>query len=137
LPSLSGIGPMLTKQIPYTIAKQVSFDAIATFLYSQSYHFFIPNEEFKAFVSISSAFLASICACVASHPGDVILTECYGNDHVREVDKVIRTIYNADGIDGFTRGFNARVYHVSTIVTAQLIIYDTIKQLLGLPATGR
>jgi solute carrier family 25 phosphate transporter 3 len=40
------------------------------------------------------------------------------------------------GVPGFFTGTGARIIHVSTIITSQLVIYDIVKQLLGLPATG-
>jgi solute carrier family 25 phosphate transporter 3 len=44
-------------------------------------------------------------------------------------------IYEEKGFGGFYAGFSARLAHVAAIVTTQLVLYDFLKQLLGLPAT--
>jgi solute carrier family 25 phosphate transporter 3 len=40
------------------------------------------------------------------------------------------------GLSGFFTGLQARFLHVGLIITSQLVIYDIVKQLLGLPASG-
>ena len=90
-------------------------------------------------------------ACIMSHPGDVILTETYkqssslsstmattsssGNNN-KGIVQVVSQIYDKRGLKGFVTGLSARFVHVGAIITSQLVLYDTIKQLLGLPATG-
>jgi Mitochondrial carrier protein len=49
---------------------------------------------------------------------------------------VIQAIYARGGLTEFFRGLQARLVHVGMIITSQLVIYDIVKQLLGLPATG-
>jgi len=49
---------------------------------------------------------------------------------------VVHAIYAAGGLSNFFTGTGARIVHVGVIITSQLVIYDIIKQLLGLPATG-
>ena len=44
--------------------------------------------------------------------------------------------YEGGGFSAFFRGLNARFLHVGCIITFQLVIYDQLKQLLGLPASG-
>lgn len=144
-----GFLAMLSKQVPYTFCKQVSFDVIAAMLYTAAYNslHLAPN-NIKVEVSIVAAFLASILACIASHPGDVILTDTYKKDAPGSVAgnggsstlppfmDVISVLYKDEGINGFFTGIGARFLHVGAIITSQLVLYDFIKQLLGLPATG-
>ena len=97
-------------------------------------------------VEVGAAFLESLVACLASHPGDVLLTASYknnGNSNDGESSKgsgfgaTISKVYNeGGGIFAFFRGLNARFFHVGCIITFQLVIYDQIKQALGLPASG-
>lgn len=133
----SGIYAMLSKQVPYTMGKQVSFDIVATFLYSMLGGKDIKAEDLKWFVSVVSAFVASIFACISSQPGDMILTETYKGSKGTGFFGIIQNIYSQKGgITGFFTGTGARIVHVSSIITSQLVIYDIVKQLLGLPATG-
>jgi len=91
----------------------------------------------KWVVSVVSAFIASIFACIFSQPGDMILTETYKGKSGSSFFGVIGEIYKKKGgVSGFFTGTGARILHVSTIITSQLVIYDIVKQLLGLPATG-
>lgn len=162
----NGLGALLMKQIPYTSVKQVSFDLIAKALYSLSAK--LPAGSTAAsvvagnsgLIVFMSAFLTSILSCLASQPGDMVLTAMCQNSHAHSVhipsvdrcgacDTSSSTtsarasacgtainIYRSRGIAGFFIGTQARLLHVVAIVTSQLIIYDAVKRLLGLAATG-
>jgi len=141
-----GFSAMLSKQVPYTATKQLSFEMIASSLYkvTSASSIALSSTEVKLLVSITSAFLASILACIASNPGDVILTRTYSsksdsagtpNNNENAID-IALAIYDERGIDGLFSGLSARFIHVGAIVTSQLVIYDFLKQLLGLSATG-
>ena len=153
-----GLWAMLAKQVPYTLGKQVSFDVFAGMLYAFLNTMpanTISETQTKWAVSVLAAFMASIIACIFSQPGDMILTETYKKPMVavpvsgrgRKVAKavatdrasfldVVRTIYGRGGVSSFFTGTGARIVHVGLIITSQLVIYDIVKQLLGLPATG-
>lgn len=213
--TFAGLWAMLAKQVPYTFGKQVSFDVFAGLLYA-TYHRFeekisLGGAEIKFLVSVISAFLASLIACIFSQPGDMILTETYrpadkmshvkievvaeqeqpaaprqpsaetvkaqgeqgetatvlepqvenqvlqeqpqvvqengtkaaaavassaSNNDSRKFVDVINRLYADGGIPKFFTGTQARILHVGIIITSQLVIYDIVKQLLGLPATG-
>ena len=139
-PFQRGIMPMLAKQVPYTMGKQVSFDIFAGILYGTLLGLtFLPKNGIALEVEVGAAFLASIVACLASHPGDVLLTATYrdgGDANDKNIFKTIQQLYKDGGIAAFFRGLNARFIHVGFIITFQLVIYDQIKQLLGLPASG-
>jgi solute carrier family 25 phosphate transporter 3 len=94
--------------------------------------------DIKLEVSLGAAFLASILSCIASQPGDVILTNTYKNkgDGVLSFQEVVSSIRDNQGLNGFFAGISARFLHVGAIITFQLVLYDYIKQMLGLPATG-
>ena len=157
--TMSGVWAMLAKQVPYTFGKQVSFDLVAKFLYSVTATVSIlaklPADQLKWVVSLLSAFCASIAACLCSQPGDMILTETYKTGNKSSSNSkskksktktssstpgkfgvVVHGIYERGGVSEFYRGTQARLVHVGMIITSQLMVYDLVKQLLGLPATG-
>ena len=137
LSTFGGVYAMLAKQIPYTMAKQVSFDVIAKALYKLMERMGKNPEDMKWVVSIDAAFIASILACIFSQPGDMVLTETYKSKTNKGVWGICRDIYNEKGgLPGFFTGTGARIIHVGLIITTQLVIYDIVKQSLGLPATG-
>ncbi|KAL3791403.1 hypothetical protein ACHAW5_005777 [Stephanodiscus triporus] len=59
---------------------------------------------------------------------------------LREVSSTIYSRHGGEGVvhgvSGFFTGLQARFVHVGLIITSQLVIYDIVKQLLGLPASG-
>ncbi len=213
--SFSGLPAMLSKQIPYTMGKQVSFDLIAQLLYVLAAYLAVSAADAKWAISLGAAFLASIVACLTSQPGDMILTATYkgaghgghggrsgpvvgGNaqkvqeTHVgpssfpvvlteddvvqssvsdsvnnlssnisdvssapthisqdkpiviqecsaatsKQFSTVVSNIYHQHVLGGFYLGLVARLAHVASIITSQLVVYDLIKMALGLPVTG-
>jgi solute carrier family 25 phosphate transporter 3 len=99
------------------------------------FHGLKPLRSFE--VACGAALLASVLACIISHPGDVLLTKTYkGSGSNRGFGDLVSEIYEEQGIEGFFSGISARFLHVGVIITSQLVLYDTVKQLLGLPATG-
>lgn len=115
------------------MAKQVSFDVFAALLYSL---FSEKEADLKLVVSVLAAAAASILACLFSQPGDMILTETYKGKQPGGFGEVLSKLWERGGLSAFFVGTDARLLHVGTIITSQLVIYDIVKQLLGLPATG-
>jgi solute carrier family 25 phosphate transporter 3 len=161
LSSFSGLPAMLSKQIPYTMGKQVSFDLIAQVLYAVAAHMAVSHNDAKWPISVGAAFLASIVACLSSQPGDMILTATYKGGHgghgghgsagsaesdaggsaggsadSKDFGTIVAGIYRQHGLGGFYLGLQARLAHVASIITSQLVVYDLIKMALGLPVTG-
>jgi solute carrier family 25 phosphate transporter 3 len=101
----AGFSAMISKQVPYTMAKQVSFDLFAKFLYSL---FQESEKDMKWIVSISAAALASVLACLASQPGDMILTETYKGKTPGSFGDVIGKIWGRGGPSEFFVGTQAR-----------------------------
>ena len=142
-----GLGAMLSKQVPYTMAKQVSFDFITAALYAAAGALvaLLASEGggdaaatdalVGSVVPVVAAALASVFACFFSHPGDMVLTRCYQSKGLSTTD-AFRQIYDEHGLGGFLIGIKARFLHVGFIITMQLVVYDMVKRLLGLPATG-
>lgn len=136
LATFGGLAAMLSKQVPYTMAKQVSFDVFAKLLYKFAPQFLPANIDLKWIISISAAFCSSILACLGSQPGDMILTKTYKGKSGLGFVGVVSSIYKEHGLGGFYIGTAARLAHVSSIITSQLVVYDIVKMLLGLPITG-
>ena len=123
-------------QVPYTMAKQVSFDIVAGVLYAALTVEGKSAADLKWIVSVTSAFVASLCACISSQPGDMILTETFKGSSGKGFLGIVADINDKGGLPAFFTGTKARIVHVGMIITTQLVIYDIVKQALGLPATG-
>lgn len=136
--SFGGLSAMLAKQIPYTMGKQVSFDFFASLFYQLATQVLrLGGQEAKWFISLGAAFVSSVMACLFSQPGDMILTATYNNHNGNNsFAQIVGNIYRERGLGGFYLGLQARLAHVASIITFQLVLYDAIKMALGLPVTG-
>lgn len=132
------------------MGKQVSFDIITKLFYAAALLLSLDkgNSSVKWCISVLSAFFAAVIACVTSQPGDVILTITYGGSShggasnaaaatsSTDFTSVVSEIYRKHGLAGFYLGLQARLAHVASIITSQLVVYDVVKMALGLPVTG-
>ena len=82
-----------------------------------------------------AALPAAVLACLMSHPGDMVLTAYY-NGGGGSVVAAVRKLVAEGGMPALFRGLRARLLHVISIIWVQLVVYDKVKQVLGLPATG-
>lgn len=135
--SFRGLNAMLAKQVPYTMTKQVSFDIVTSLLRDLVSDEF--SEKYSTLIATASSAITAVLACIASHPGDMILTATFkqsGSDKPRSTLDILMDIVREHGLGGLFLGIKARFGHIIAIVCPQLVIYDTAKQMLGLPATG-
>ena len=150
-----GLTPMLYKQVPYTITKNVSFDFLTKFMYTSSSSWWrtaavaaaatgggggaaTTKSALKVAIPFVAATMASVLSCLSSQPGDMLLSLVSAHEGERRRTRdVIAQIYNSDrGLRGFMVGVKTRLLHVGLIVTVQLLIYDFVKRLFGIAATG-
>jgi len=134
-----GIKPMILKQVPYTVTKNVSFDLLTKFFYSTVLASGVAtiSNGMKFAIPLASAAIASILSSLMSQPGDTILSLSCAHDGDYRTRDITRNILRSDrGIAGFFVGTNTRLLHVGITVTIQLLIYDYVKRLVGIAATG-
>jgi len=128
-----GLNAMLAKQVPVTVTKQISFDIVTKTIKTVAAG--VDPELLTALSSVITAILA----CIASQPGDVVLSTTYkqsGNEKPQNAWEILTDIVDDRGLQGIFLGIKPRLGHAIAILTPQLLIYDAIKQALGLPATG-
>jgi solute carrier family 25 (mitochondrial phosphate transporter), member 3 len=132
-----GISPMIMKQVPYTVTKNVSFDVFTKLFYSIMRAQGMAISAATAFtVPLVSASIASILSCISSQPGDMVLSLVNAREGDIRSREIYRDIIRVRGFRGFFVGFKTRMLHVGIIVTLQLLIYDYVKRLCGIAATG-
>ena len=138
---VKGMEPMIYKQVPYTITKNVSFDIMTRYFYSTlqtTWQMTTIGPLTKFVVPFFAAATASILSCLSSQPGDVLLSLVNAQQHdVRRTRDIIRDVLHSEkGWKGFYIGTKARLLHVGIVVTLQLLIYDLVKRICGIAATG-
>lgn len=133
-----GIMPMIYKQVPYTVVKNVCFDYTARSAYMglRQYGYAVtPTTKF--YVPLLSAAVASVLSCLSSQPGDMLLSLVNAHGGNRRTKDIVKDILKSDrGVRGFFVGLKTRLLHVGLIVTIQLFMYDVTKRLFGIAATG-
>jgi solute carrier family 25 phosphate transporter 3 len=133
-----GMSAMVFKQVPYTVTKNVSFDVLARFFYSRLRSGGASISGTISFaIPLMAAAIASVLSSITSQPGDMVLSLVNAHEGEKKSADFVRNILQSErGIGGFFVGFKTRLLHVGITVTIQLLIYDYVKRLCGVAATG-
>jgi len=133
----SGFGPILFKQVPYTMAKFVVYEIAAENIYRT---IGTPKEKLSpgtvTTVNLGSGLIAGIAAAIISQPADTLLSKINKQKGQSGKSVTSRLIELAGqlGVRGLFLGLGARIVMVGTLTAGQFAIYGDIKRLLG--ATG-
>lgn len=73
---------------------------------------------------------------VASTGGDTSSSAASGGGGISGTLAIMRESVAQLGVVGLFRGTKARLLHVGVIVVVQLLVYDFVKECVGLPVTG-
>ncbi|KAI1115438.1 mitochondrial phosphate carrier protein Mir1 [Nemania sp. NC0429] len=131
----AGFGPILFKQVPYTMAKFVVYEKVAEAVYRQ-----FPKKDMsdglQTTVNLGSGLMAGFAAAIVSQPADTMLSKINktkglpGEGTTSRLIKIGKEL----GLRGSYSGIGARLFMVGTLTAGQFAIYDSIKKALG--ATG-
>lgn len=133
----SGFGPILLKQIPYTMAKFVVYEAVAEQIYAG---IGTPKEKLanstNTGINLGSGMIAGVVAAIISQPADTLLSKINKQKGAAGEGIVSRLVALAGqlGPRGLFLGLGARCVMVGTLTAGQFAIYGDIKRVLG--ATG-
>ncbi|OGM46740.1 phosphate carrier protein 2 [Aspergillus bombycis] len=131
----SGFGPILFKQVPYTMAKFVVFEKASESIY-RSFDKETLTDGAKTAINLGSGLIAGFAAALVSQPADTMLSKINktpGEPGEGTVSRLIK-IGKELGLRGSYAGIGARLFMVGTLTAGQFAIYGDIKRLLG--ATG-
>lgn len=131
----SGFGPILLKQIPYTMAKFAVQGAAAEVI--QGVGNIDPqtaSDGTKLAVSLSSGVVAGVAAAIISHPADTLLSLVNKEGAGGEGTVMVR-LGRIAGEIGFKKlfltGLGARCVMIGTLTAGQFGIYDTVMSMTG------
>lgn len=131
----AGFGPILFKQIPYTMAKFVVFEKVSEALFRQ-----FPKKDLsngmQTTVNLGSGLIAGFAAAFVSQPADTMLSKINKTKGLPGEGTTTRLIKIAKelGIKGSYTGIGARLFMVGTLTAGQFAIYGDLKRVMG--ATG-
>uniref|UniRef100_A0A0C9RYQ3 TSA: Wollemia nobilis Ref_Wollemi_Transcript_2572_1824 transcribed RNA sequence n=1 Tax=Wollemia nobilis TaxID=56998 RepID=A0A0C9RYQ3_9CONI len=129
-----GIGPLWGRQIPYTMMKFASFEAVVELIYKHAVP--IPKDQcskpLQLGVSFAAGYIAGVFCAIVSHPADNLVS-FLNNAKGATVGDAVKKM----GLLGLcTRGLPLRIVMIGTLTGAQWGIYDAFKVFVGLPTTG-
>ncbi|KAL7931709.1 mitochondrial carrier domain-containing protein [Trichoderma chlorosporum] len=131
----AGFGPILFKQIPYTMAKFVVFEKVSEAVFRQ-----FPADTLspgmQTTANLGSGLIAGFAAAIVSQPADTMLSKINktkglpGEGTTSRLIKIGKEL----GLRGSYTGIGARLFMVGTLTAGQFAIYGDLKRVLG--ATG-
>ncbi|KAI0200650.1 mitochondrial carrier [Astrocystis sublimbata] len=131
----AGFGPILFKQVPYTMAKFVVFEKVAEAVF-RKYPKNTLSDGMQTTVNLGSGLIAGFAAALVSQPADTMLSKINKSKGLPGEGTTSRLIKIAKelGLRGSYTGIGARLFMVGTLTAGQFAIYGDIKKALG--ATG-
>jgi solute carrier family 25 phosphate transporter 3 len=131
----AGFGPILFKQIPYTMAKFVVFEKVSEAVF-RSYPKKDLSDGMQTVANLGSGLIAGFAAAIVSQPADTMLSKINktkglpGEGTISRLAKIGKEL----GLKGSFTGLGARLVMVGTLTAGQFAIYGDLKKALG--ATG-
>ena len=132
----SGFGPILFKQVPYTMAKfavqGAAAEAIATSVFNKELAAL--KGSVKLSVALLSGVIAGVAAAVISHPADTLLSKVNKAGAGGEGPIMTRLGRIASEIGFYklcTVGLGARCVMIGTLTAGQFLLFDIIMDITG------
>jgi solute carrier family 25 phosphate transporter 3 len=131
----AGLGPILFKQVPYTMAKFAVQGKTAEALYTTLG--LSPEKCSKGTnltISLTSGVVAGVAAAIVSHPADTLLSMINkqgGDKSGSTTSRLIRLAREAGFKKLCTVGLIPRCVMIGTLTAGQFGIFDTVMNLLG------
>ncbi|KAJ1338738.1 solute carrier family 25 (mitochondrial phosphate transporter) member 3 [Microdochium nivale] len=131
----AGFGPILFKQIPYTMAKFVVFEKVSEAAFGIWPKSSL-SDGMQTTVNLGSGLIAGFAAAIVSQPADTMLSKINktkgapGEGTTSRLIKIAKEL----GLRGSYGGIGARLFMVGTLTAGQFAIFGDLKKALG--ATG-
>ncbi|KAJ3221852.1 hypothetical protein HK099_003036 [Clydaea vesicula] len=132
----SGFGPILFKQIPYTMAKFAVQGATAEKIYGalgKTPEQMTSSQNFN--ISVASGVVAGVAAAIISHPADTLLSMINKSPTAGGSGSTTSRLLNLAREVGFKKlcltGLGARCVMIGTLTAGQFGIFDLVLGALG------
>jgi solute carrier family 25 phosphate transporter 3 len=131
----AGLGPILFKQVPYTMAKFAVQGKAAEMMYDASGKQPAQlSSGTNLAISLGSGVVAGVAAAIVSHPADTLLSKVNKKGAGGEGSTTTRLL-NIARETGFvklaTTGLGARCVMIGTLTAGQFGIFDTVMKMVG------
>lgn len=131
----AGFGPILFKQVPYTMAKFVVYEKAAEAIFNVWPKNSLSDGQ-QTLANLGAGLIAGLASAVVSQPADTMLSKINKTKALPGEGTTTRLVKIAKelGLRGSFGGLPARLFMVGTLTAGQFAIYGDIKKALG--ATG-
>lgn len=132
----SGFGPILLKQVPYTMAKFAVQGMAAEGLFNTlGIDVKTASEGTKATVSLASGLIAGVAAAVVSHPADTLLSMINKSPTAGGTGSIVSRLGNLAKETGLKRlcltGLGPRCVMIGVLTAGQFGIFDVVMAATG------
>ncbi|KAF7187615.1 Mitochondrial phosphate carrier protein [Pseudocercospora fuligena] len=129
----SGFGPILFKQVPYTMAKFVVYEKVSELAYKKFFDKSNTSAGMQTIINLGSGLIAGFAAAIVSQPADTMLSKINKTKGLPGEGTTSRLIKIAKelGLRGSYSGIGARLFMVGTLTAGQFAIYGDIKKAIG------
>eukprot|EP00038_Savillea_parva_P006213 m.162331 g.162331 ORF g.162331 m.162331 type:complete len:358 (-) comp12177_c0_seq1:1631-2704(-) len=131
----SGLGPILLKQIPYTMAKFAVQGRAADLIYGATgTKAATSSSGYNLGVSLASGTIAGVAAAIISHPADTLLSKVNKAGAGGDGTIMVRLGRLASEIGFYklcTTGLGARCVMIGSLTALQFGIFDTVMEATG------
>ncbi|RYP47172.1 hypothetical protein DL768_006722 [Monosporascus sp. mg162] len=129
----SGFGPILFKQVPYTMCKFVVYEKVAELAYSRFFDKEKTGDAMQTTINLGSGLIAGFAAATVSQPADTMLSKINKTKGLPGESTTSRLIKIAREL-GFRKSFSgigARLFMVGALTAGQFAIYGDLKKAMG------
>ncbi|KAG0301155.1 mitochondrial phosphate carrier protein [Linnemannia gamsii] len=130
----SGFGPILLKQVPYTMTKFVVYERVLEAVLDAAG----PKEKISGStmtaINLGSGLAAGIAAAIVSQPADTLLSKINKSSGTGTITSRLVGLASELGVRGLFLGLGPRIVMVGTLTAFQFAIYGDLKAAFG--ATG-
>jgi solute carrier family 25 phosphate transporter 3 len=130
----AGFGPILFKQVPYTMAKFAVYEVASEKIISATGKTKAELTGSQATsINLGAGLIAGMAAAVISQPADTLLSKINKTkgEPGQGVTSRLITMARQLGPGGLFTGMGARLVMIGTLTAGQFMIYDDIKRALG------
>ena len=132
----SGFGPILFKQVPYTMAKFAVQGKAAEMIYTAAnMDVTTASENTKTIVSLGSGLVAGVAAAIVSHPADTLLSMINKSSTAGGTGSTFSRLSNLAKETGFKKlcftGLGPRCIMIGALTAGQFGIFDIIMNATG------
>ncbi|KAF9922315.1 mitochondrial phosphate carrier protein [Linnemannia zychae] len=127
----SGFGPILLKQVPYTMAKFVVYERVLeSFLDRAGPADKISGPTMTA-LNLGAGLISGMAAAVVSQPADTLLSKINKTSGTGSISSRLVGLAKELGVRGLFLGLGPRIVMVGTLTAFQFAIYGDVKKALG------